>query len=215
MEGNKEFGWIYILTNKYMPGLVKIGKTTRRDLSTRMKELYTTGVPYKFESAASCKVPLEHLDMVENELHCAFNKDRIGRHEFFAISPEQVKPILNILQKAYGLTDANAELQKEINDTADAIDIKEEKRKKLPNMDFFKMGLRAGDTLTYTRDNNITCTIATNRTVNFRDQTDVSLTKITKELLGYAAQPSPYWLTKDGISLFDIYNNQTETDHAK
>lgn len=43
-----EYGIVYLLTNPYMPGLVKIGMTKQEDLEKRMKELYTTGVPVGF-----------------------------------------------------------------------------------------------------------------------------------------------------------------------
>ena len=36
-QGNK--GIVYVLTNSAMPGLVKIGMTTRESIDTRMKEL--------------------------------------------------------------------------------------------------------------------------------------------------------------------------------
>ena len=41
-------GTVYVLTNPAMPDLVKIGKTTR-DVSLRLSDLYTTGVPLPFE----------------------------------------------------------------------------------------------------------------------------------------------------------------------
>jgi len=40
---------VYLLTNPAMPGLIKIGRTTRKDIKARMRELYTTGVPLPFE----------------------------------------------------------------------------------------------------------------------------------------------------------------------
>lgn len=40
---------VYVLTNPSMPGLVKIGKTTQKEVSERMTQLYTTGVPTPFE----------------------------------------------------------------------------------------------------------------------------------------------------------------------
>ena len=44
-----EYGIVYLLTNPVMPGLVKIGMTTQKEIEQRMKELYTTGVPLPFE----------------------------------------------------------------------------------------------------------------------------------------------------------------------
>ena len=41
-------GFVYVLSNKAMPGLLKIGHTTRNS-GIRKEELYTTGVPIKFE----------------------------------------------------------------------------------------------------------------------------------------------------------------------
>lgn len=40
---------VYVLANKAMPDLIKIGKTQRKDLQARMSELYSTGVPFPFE----------------------------------------------------------------------------------------------------------------------------------------------------------------------
>jgi len=44
-----EHGIVYVLTNPTMPGLVKIGKTSRDSVMARLSELYTTGVPLPFE----------------------------------------------------------------------------------------------------------------------------------------------------------------------
>lgn len=46
-------GIVYVLTNPAMPGLVKIGMTTRDNLDARMKELYGTG----FLSPLSVNMP--------------------------------------------------------------------------------------------------------------------------------------------------------------
>ena len=40
---------VYILTNPVMPGVVKIGKTDKEEVSARVKELFTTGVPVPFD----------------------------------------------------------------------------------------------------------------------------------------------------------------------
>ena len=48
-----------------MPGIVKVGKTTREDPQVRMNELYTTGVPLPFECAIAVKVEDERADELE------------------------------------------------------------------------------------------------------------------------------------------------------
>jgi hypothetical protein len=40
-------GWVYIITNKAMPNLVKVGYSTK-DPELRAEELHTTGVPHRF-----------------------------------------------------------------------------------------------------------------------------------------------------------------------
>lgn len=49
MSNSNSHGIVYVLTNPAMPGLVKIGMTTRSDIDARMKELYSTGVPVPFD----------------------------------------------------------------------------------------------------------------------------------------------------------------------
>lgn len=53
-QGNK--GFVYVLTNSAMTGLVKIGMTTRESIDTRMKELYRAGVPVLFDRECACEV---------------------------------------------------------------------------------------------------------------------------------------------------------------
>ena len=45
METTKNYGIVYVLRNSAMPDLVKIGMTNRDSVETRLKELYSTGVP--------------------------------------------------------------------------------------------------------------------------------------------------------------------------
>ena len=57
MEQQQEtYGIVYVLTNPAMPGLVKIGKTSRGSIDVRLNELYSTGVPVPFECAFAGKV---------------------------------------------------------------------------------------------------------------------------------------------------------------
>ena len=65
-----EDGIVYVLTNPSMPGLVKIGKTTRETVGARLNELYSTGVPVPFECAFAGRV--NDVSKVEQAFHQAF-----------------------------------------------------------------------------------------------------------------------------------------------
>ena len=65
-----ELGIVYVLTNPAMPGLVKIGKTSRSEVDARLGELYSTGVPVPFDCAFAGRV--EDETAVERAFHQAF-----------------------------------------------------------------------------------------------------------------------------------------------
>ena len=74
-------GYVYILTNEAMPGLVKIGKTTR-DPASRALELHQTGVPFPFTVALSVFAPDCHE--LERAVHADLNDCRVRPdREFF------------------------------------------------------------------------------------------------------------------------------------
>jgi len=79
-------GFVYVLTNKAMPGLVKVGFSTRSP-DERAAELSTTGVPFPFDVAFFAEVenPLE----AEAAIHLALAQYRASTdREFFRISIE-------------------------------------------------------------------------------------------------------------------------------
>jgi hypothetical protein len=77
-------GYVYILINPSMPGLVKIGKTTRTP-QQRCEELWHTGVPTPFEVFAAVFSPDCHR--LERDMHMAFRSARISAsREFFQMS---------------------------------------------------------------------------------------------------------------------------------
>ena len=82
------FTIVYVLTNPAMPGIVKIGKTTRDNPQVRMNELYTTGVPLPFECAIAINTEDEQASNLEIALHTAFGPYRLNpSREFFEIEP--------------------------------------------------------------------------------------------------------------------------------
>lgn len=82
---NTNRGYIYIASNKAMPGLVKIGMTTKPP-KKRLQELYTTGVPFPFKLHYECRV--KDARNTEQLLHQLLSAYRVSRkREFFEIEP--------------------------------------------------------------------------------------------------------------------------------
>ena len=74
-------GYIYILINSSMPGLIKIGRTFR-DSRARARELHSTGVPTPFEVAF--ELFSEDHEALEQKLHDQIAEFRVvGNREFF------------------------------------------------------------------------------------------------------------------------------------
>lgn len=89
---------VYVLTNPAMPGLVKIGMTDRADVSRRMGDLYTTGVPLPFDCVIAREIQDREAADIERALHIAFGPNRINpSREFFKAEPEQVEVLLRVM----------------------------------------------------------------------------------------------------------------------
>lgn len=90
-------GWVYILTNEHMPGLVKVGKTTR-DVESRAGELFQTGVPSPFHVYGRVYSPDCHS--LEVAMHKSLAGSRVsdGR-EFFKCDPHDALEALDRLHE--------------------------------------------------------------------------------------------------------------------
>lgn len=87
-------GFVYILTNPAMPGLIKIGKT-RLAPADRAAQLHTTGVPAGFQVEYACRTP--NPEAVEQAMHVAFGPTRLShKREFFELSVEQAIAVLSL-----------------------------------------------------------------------------------------------------------------------
>ena len=77
-------GFIYILINACMPGLVKIGKTERSSERRALELSATTGVPSPFIVAFEAEVG--DCDNAEIKIHTRLQKYRVtGDGEFFRL----------------------------------------------------------------------------------------------------------------------------------
>ena len=206
INNSTELGIVYVLTNPAMPGLVKIGKTSRATIKTRLNELYSTGVPVPFECAFAGRV--EDESKVEKAFHMAFGPYRINsKREFFQIEPEQAITLLELM--------VIEEVTPELQQAADKVDIDSgEATRRLkarrPVQNYLDMGLKIGDSLDF-YEGNYSCRILSGRRIEFEGE-DYSLTALTQKLLlsDRPIQPSPYWSFK-GKKLSTIYDETYET----
>jgi len=200
---------VYVLTNEAMPNLVKIGKTTRSDIQTRMNELYSSGVPFQFECVYAVEV--DDCSSVEKALHVAFNPSRVNpKREFFSIEPEQAVAILKLLSTKDVTPLVNDDLNSSVSTTE--FEALKQAKKKRPSLNYGEMGLERGATLTFVNDNTIKVTVVSDKKVLYNKE-EVSLTRVTKELLelDYNVQPTKYW-SVDGKNLRDIWQETYVSD---
>jgi len=78
---NCERGFVYIVSNSAMPGLLKVGHT-RQSLSKRLSQLRSTGVPSRF--VVELAFDVDRPKVGEKLLHVAFRKNRFDK-EFFKL----------------------------------------------------------------------------------------------------------------------------------
>ncbi|NRN28636.1 GIY-YIG nuclease family protein [Photorhabdus heterorhabditis] len=98
-------GYVYILINSSMPGLVKIGKTLR-DSQIRAKKLFTTGIPTPFEVAF--EVFSEDYDALEKNMHDTLSHYRVSNNrEFFRYPLKECIELLINLNTSQSSDEAN------------------------------------------------------------------------------------------------------------
>ena len=198
-------GIIYVLSNPAMPGIVKIGKTTR-DVELRLNELYQTGTPLPFECVYAARV--EDESKVERALHLAFDPQRVNpRREFFSIQPEQAVTILELL----AVEDVTPTVQENVanvdTDAREAI-VRFKSSRKAP-MKLSQIGITPGTILTYT-DGDATCVVVNDKQVEYQGAL-YSLSGLAQELMSYprSVRGSQYF-TYQGKRLSEMYDELSE-----
>lgn len=90
---NKKAGWIYIISNPLLDGVVKIGVTRRLNAMDRINELGSASVPFKFKVHSI--IFSEDAFKLEHDLHIAFDDYRVNKvnkqKEHFRVSLDAVK----------------------------------------------------------------------------------------------------------------------------
>ena len=184
---------VYILTNESMPDTIKVGIT--ENLDRRVRELDNTSTPLPFECYYAVEV--ENASAIEKKIHEGLDDKRVRQNrEFFNATPEQAKAILEIAEVMGG---KNVTPKEDIVETPQDKQALENARKKRGRIDYFGiLGIQKGTTLTFSKDESITCEVADDGKVIFRGK-ETSLSGsallITNEL-GYdwgQVQGAGYW----------------------
>ena len=198
---------VYILTNQSMPDTIKIGITD--NLERRMRELDNTSTPLPFECYYAVEV--KDAKVIEKKIHEGLDDKRVRQNrEFFNTTPEQAKAILEIAEVMGG---------KNVTPTEDIVETPQDKqaldsaRKRRGRIDYFGiLGITKGTTLTFSKDESITCEVADDGKVIFRGK-ETSLSGsallITNEM-GYdwgQVQGAGYWCYQ-GRTLRDLVSEK-------
>ena len=94
------FGWLYCLSNEAFKELYKVGFTFYHDPNKRLKELYTTGVPYPFKIEFAKLV--RNPSLKEQDIHNILKEYRHNpSREFFNVSLDKIHSLFNLLEGDY------------------------------------------------------------------------------------------------------------------
>ncbi len=191
-------GIVYILTNDAMPGIIKIG-ITEESVENRIKSLDNTSLPLPFRFYFA--IESKRYKEIEKLAHDTFSAFRLRENrEFFKMDPERAVSALRISgDKEIKLTN------KMIDDSGDEIEEKiPATRRTGKRFSFDSIGLPVGTELSFTRNEDIKCTVIPDDKVEYENK-EYSLSGLADKLLrelGYD------WKSVQGSSFFE-YNGKT------
>ena len=201
---------VYVFTNPAMPGLIKVGMTTRDDVKQRLKELSSpTGVPVPFVCLYATEVT--DAQKVEDALHGAFDCDRINpKKEFFTTDPDRIITLLEAFARS---GDESAAIQEEIDKVTDAEDKSAQSRvakisERRSRLRFSEIGISLGAELTFKPDPTKKCRVVDDKNQVEYEGTTYNFSELAMKLLrekgntrlsSYAQ--GAYWFTYEGKRL--------------
>ena len=157
MFEEESMGILYVMTNRAMPGLVKVGivetGVASGDLERRKAELSRpTGVPLPFECthAIQVKNPRE----LESALHALLGDKRVNaKREFFEISAERFDLLFNYLGPEVVISTADDSAEPEEKAAI------ERAKGRTPNFNFNMIDMKLGSELELISDPNVVCRV--------------------------------------------------------
>jgi len=207
-------GILYVLTNPFMPGLVKIGRTIQK-VEDRISELSSvSGVPVAFH----CHFAAQLDDMVAKEktLHQLFSDRRVNpKREFFEVAPEKV--VLAIRMGPYAeVTPGKSTIAPEEAKAAEKAE--EADAKKRSNIKLEAIGILPGTVLTLSRSEDVQATVVAGNKVEYEGQimslSASALAALHK--LGFkssAVSGSDYWMY-EGKTLDEVRISKEAEDES-
>ena len=188
-------GYIYIMTNRCLKDMVKIGYAT--DVEERRKQLSTTALPYEYDVFAIYETPGHLEDKKLHKLIDNLNPDlRVTKNrEFFVMSPEDAYELLEAIAMISGSQD-KLQKMKDVNNSA------EEAKTKKPAVNFQKCNIPIGAELVFIDDPNVTVTVISERKVQYNNEI-TSLSAVAGNIKGYSVA-GPSCFTYNGKLIADI-----------
>ena len=157
---------VYVLTNEFMPGLVKIGMTQRESVQARIDELSRhSGVPVAFTCHYAAALPDgTTATEVEKILHQLFGEHRVNqRKEFFKMPAEKVVLALKLARAK----EVTLGLQPPV-DKDEALAVEKALSRRRLNMQ--AIGVPIGAELRFSRDSDLTAIVQPNNQILFEGE---------------------------------------------
>ena len=186
-------GYIYIMTNPALNGMVKIGYAT--DVESRRQQLSTTALPYEYEIYATYETSGKLEDKKLHKLIDNLNPDlRVSKNrEFFVLEPEDAYELLESIAVISGTKDKLKKVK---------VDVKKKQHIRKPPVNFAKCGIPIGAELVFVEDSAVVATVASERKVQYNDEI-TSLSAISDRIKGYSTS-GPSFFTYNGKLVADI-----------
>lgn len=88
-----DYGFVYCIANKHMPGVYKIGKTSRSVMQRASELSSSTSIPSEFYPLFYFET--DCMSSVEREAHSVLGEYRVSQNrEFFECDPRSIKETL-------------------------------------------------------------------------------------------------------------------------
>lgn len=186
-------GFIYIMTNPALKGMVKIGYAT--NVESRRKQLSTTALPYEYEVYATYETSGNLEDKKLHKMIDNLNPDlRISKNrEFFVLSAEDAYELLESIATISGTKDKLKKVK---------IAPAKKQKTKRPPVNFSKCNIPIGAELVYVEDSSVVAVVVDERKVQYNDEI-TSLSAISDRIKGYSTS-GPSFFTYNGKTVSQI-----------